>query len=217
MKKFMKITLGILFVFGVMMSCKNESKTAMTLEEVQEPPKTVFAETVEVVNEKRVILSTNTLIAEQRELTVMVKEADVVHIQAGDEALIDFTDKPELTLAGTVSTIGTKPDPVTRDYEVEIILTIEEQALPQGMQAKAAITTQDTRPLISIPKEAIVSETPTTAKVYLLEDGQSLLKEVMVYKKDENRLLVSSGLTKGDQVVMVSEDYIQHDGTVLNK
>lgn len=211
----MKLTLGCLFTFMVMMSCKNENKTSMVLEETQEAPKTVFAENVRVINEKRVITVSGELLAKEKIYKAMVSATDIIHIQKGDEAIIDFPSQSEIKLVGEV--INIYPKPGTDEVEVNISITLENQEIPEDLPANIVITTQETLPLISIPIEAIVSEADHIAKVYLFEDGNSILKEVVVYKKEPKRILISSGLVKGDQVVMVSNDYVQHDETVLNK
>jgi len=350
MKKIIKITLGVLFLFSVSIACKNKDTNTMVLEEAVEPAKTVFAENVEVVNQQKTITANGTLISKKEEklsfnrsgelfktfvkggervvkgqkLAIMISEeidmtvldtglgakddlptvddADIpestneegenpavtrdeaenpavprssipvprkagsavktnkvfvvikapangiilekymsedntttveegipvflfvnhetpkvievvidkteaTHVQVGDKVVVMFDDNNEKENIGEIIAVSEK---------IEVIVEGAED-IPEDTPARVTITTQSDRPLMSIPLEAIVSKEGNTAKVFTLEDGDIIAKEVIIFEWQEDKALIQRGLDQGDQVVITGDGYIQDDETIVHK
>lgn len=359
MKKIIKITLGVLFLFSLTIACKNKDTNTMVLEEVVEPAKTVFAENVEVVNQQKTITANGTLISKKEEklsfrgsgqlfrtfvkggdrvvkgqklavmiaekidvtvldtdlgskddlptkdeadipestneegdnpksegeegdnpavtrdesenpatprngipvprkngnavkmdkayvvikapadgiiiekyieennaeiedgmpiflfvnhetpkvLEVVVDKTEATHVQIGDKVIVFFDDNDEKENIGEIISVSEK---------IEVIVEGAED-IPEDTPARVTITTQSDRPLMSVPLEAIVSKDGNTAKVFTLEDGDIISKDIVIFEWQKDKVLVQSGLDQGDQVVMTGDEYIQDDKTIIHK
>lgn len=71
--------------------------------------------------------------------------------------------------------------------------------------------------MISVPLADLTNITEKTARVYLFSDKTTSALEVVIYKQEKDRALVSAGLEKGDQVIILTEGNVPTETTILNK
>jgi len=140
-------------------------------------------------------------------LEVVIDKTETTHVQIGDKVYVIFDDNDEKENIGEVITVAEK---------IEVIVDGAED-IPEDTPASVKITTQSDRPLMSVPLEAIVSKDGNTAKVFTLEDGDIISKDIVIFEWQKDKVLVQSGLDMGDQVVMTGEGYIQDEETILYK
>lgn len=140
-------------------------------------------------------------------LEVKIDKTEAAHVQIGDKVIVMFDDNNEKEHIGEIITVSEK---------IEIKVGGAED-IPEDTPARVIITTQNDRPLMSIPMAAIVSKDGNTAKVFTLEDGDIISKDVVIFEWQKDKVLVQSGLDQGDQVVVTGEEYIQDDETIIYK
>jgi RND family efflux transporter MFP subunit len=109
-------------------------------------------------------------------LRVPVPERHAPEIRVEQKVEV-FTDAYPRPFQGTVSRINPAVDPVTRTFQVEIIVPNVKGELKPGCFAKAVIATRLDSEAATVPLEAPVSFAGVT-KVFLLENGRA--KEVQV-------------------------------------
>lgn len=226
MKKAPNLVLLVLFTIGLMVSCKNNENKSMVLEETQEPPKTVFAENVQVANERIVVPATGILVKKEALIavgtsieyliTVNVKQEEAIHLQKGDIAAINLLEQSEKTYQGVVERIG----PIINLEDMlalDIKLTVDKERPLAGEEVDVTITSQEEIPLIRIPIQALASKEGKKGKVYLFGEGTASPTEVLIFKEEKKYVLISRGLSKGDQVVIVDDNFVPDEETVTNK
>ncbi len=226
MKKASNLVLLVLFAIGLMVSCKNNESKSMVLEETQEPPKTVFAENVQVANERIVVSATGILVKKvpltaagtsiDYLITVNVKQEETIHLQEGDIAEVNLKEQSEKVYQGAVERIA----PIINREDMlalGIKLTVDKERPLAGEQVDVTITSQDEIPLMRIPIQALASKEGKKGKVYLFGEGTVSPTEVLIFKEEKEFILISGGLSKGDQVVIVDDSFVPDEETVSNK
>ena len=144
-------------------------------------------------------------------------KADAIHFQEGDKAEVTFTEMPENTHEGLVGKIGQEVNPTTQMVQLEIKLQADKLATLVGTAATAIITSQEECPMVSIPIQALASKEGNKGIVYLFGEGTTSATEVVIFKEEKDRVFISNGLSKGDQVVIVQDGFVPDETTVINK
>jgi multidrug efflux pump subunit AcrA (membrane-fusion protein) len=92
-------------------------------------------------------------------------------------------------------------DPVTHSFRVRVELKPGHHGLYPGMMVKVAFVIGKIRQL-RVPLSAVVHRGEVTA-VYIMEDGHVSLRQIRIGQRDsDGKVVVLSGLSEGDQVVM---------------
>ena len=138
------------------------------------------------------------------EVAAVIDEIDVLSIAVGAEASIVMDALPGRTLPGTVVEIGkaanSQQGVVT--YAVSVrIETPEGLRLVEGLSATASVVIQEEKDVLLVPNQAIGGSfvQPT---VRVSENGEVTEVPVVLGVSDDFWVVVRSGLSEGEQVVM---------------
>ncbi len=153
---------------------------------------------------------------------VEVSEVDVVDVELGQtaEVAVDaLGDEPQIGHVVEIATSG-REDPTqgTIRFTVKVALDDPDPALRPAMTAKVDILTATATDVVSVPIQAVVKRVVdedgqelegSAAKgrdeqevVYLLGDGEAVLRPVATGISDELHVEISSGLEEGSDVVV---------------
>ena len=129
-----------------------------------------------------------------------VPEAHVGRLRAGQQVLARTNAYPGRTFTGRVASIDSRVDPATRAVTVRAVVPNSGAALKPGMFLTVELS-QDNRPALSIPEEAVVPE-QARQFVYVVEGELARKREVMLGRREPGFVEVTSGLSAGDRVVI---------------
>ncbi len=132
-------------------------------------------------------------------LTVKVPEKDVVQFKTGQHIDIASDLYPGKLLNGKIVMIGAKGDKA-HNYSVQIeVKNDTDMPLKAGMYGSVASSASNSALLV--PKTALVGS-EKDAQVYVIEDGKAVLRSIRIASSNNEFYSVSSGLKKGDAVVV---------------
>ncbi len=135
---------------------------------------------------------------------VNVSEPEVVQIRKGQAAEVTSTLFPGVTYKGTVISVGVKADDARRfPVEVEIINNTD-HPLKAGMFGSATFGSGTPREAIMVPRNSIVGSIKTP-RLFVVENGLSLLREVRIGQASDREVEVTEGLREGEQVVTAGQ------------
>lgn len=148
------------------------------------------------------------------ELQAKVPESELPKIHAGALARITSDADDRLNVQGRVREIAPLVDPKTRQATIKIDLP-NSSILRSGMFLKAAITVR-TAAALTVPAAAVLPQSEGQSIVYVLqEDGTAHAKPVQIGTRqnstdpDKARVVITSGLTAGDRVVVAGAGYVK--------
>lgn len=139
---------------------------------------------------------------------VKVDEADVAKITLGQRADVFAAAYPDTALSGKVERIALTPTVEGQGRSYKVTLAIEAPAtlqLRSGMSARAIIFLGDGRRQLSVPVEAVVTETPeknvVKKFVWVEDDGKARKRAITTGLSDDRWEAIESGVAVKDRVI----------------
>lgn len=132
-------------------------------------------------------------------------QANLQVLKPGLKVSIGVDAIPDRVFTGTLSTVDPQVDPVTRLINVRATLANPDASLRPGMFARATITQESKRAVISVPQSAIM-HAPYGDSVWVIKPGNAQAPraiEQQIVRLGEHRgdkVAVLSGLKPGDEV-----------------
>lgn len=136
------------------------------------------------------------------EVEVQVSESDISSVQAGTTVNVLIKAVGEEPLAGTVKTVASVADPLTRTYPVKVALPNNSTAqVKSGMFAEVLLGTQNRTGVIAIPMAAVLPKNGENV-VYVVS-GENRAQTVVVQTglNDGAYIEITRGLEVGQKVV----------------
>lgn len=149
---------------------------------------------------------------------IAVPEQEILSIKKGGTATIKVTASNNKLYLGTIETVGVVSDPVSRTYEVKILINNEAEELRPGMLADVNLVKEaNNGDLPTIPAVALTTTIQGDAAVYLLDKNQMkvILTPVTTGPYSGNNIVILSGLKVGDEVVVAGKEKIYNQCPVV--
>ncbi|MEO6079766.1 MAG: efflux RND transporter periplasmic adaptor subunit [Steroidobacteraceae bacterium] len=129
-----------------------------------------------------------------------VPESHVGQLRVGQNVLAHTNAYPGRKFTGRVDSIDSRVDQNTRAVTVRALVANANAALKPGMFLTVELS-QDRRPAVAIPEEAVVPE-QARQFVYVIDGAVARKREVMLGRREPGFVEVTSGLAAGDHVVI---------------
>ena len=130
-------------------------------------------------------------------LDIEVDEHQVIQLSKGMQATLSLDVFPDTQFAGTVRFINPAANDLTRTFLVRIAVPNHNRLLRAGYSAHAAIQTGNSHAVLTIPEAAVVKD-----RILVVADGMAVARRVVVASRRNGKAVVSSGVSRGDQVVV---------------
>lgn len=141
---------------------------------------------------------------------VGIPERDIRHFASDDMVRVVFDALPGQEFEGRIHRIATTADMITHTFEAQIELDNPEGHLKPGMMARTSLVRSEHPDSIVIPIFASVL-LDEDRYVYVVEDGKACLRKIQVGIVQGSSVQVTSGLSKGELLVVTGQ-YDARDG-----
>ncbi len=148
-------------------------------------------------------------------IRVNLTDKDIIHVNLGDKASVEFDAHGATTFDGTIREIASIADPYTNTYEVEIEVDPQGKKLLSGFIGTVEIEAPAKTALIEIPIDALIKADAKRGEIFLAEDGKAKKVPVEIHRIRGDRLLISKGLKAKDEVIISSVGYIEEHEAIL--
>ena len=138
-----------------------------------------------------------------------VNEKDIKQVKEGNSVNL-VVNSLNLTATGFISTVAESADPFTRSYQVEALLINTNKTFSPGMFVRVEIIMDVLDNVITVPREVILN-LDGKDMIYTVRDDKARLNEVILGEDLDGRVIVSSGLSAGDTLVTLGQDYLEND------
>ena len=141
-----------------------------------------------------------------------VNTSEISYFRLGGQVKVT-SDAVDGFASGTISSIASSADPLTRAFEVEALLDNPDGRFQPGMFVKINYIMKDLPSVITVPRRSIVvlDDKPT---VYTTSNNAAVMNQVSLGPDLRGDVVIASGLKDGDTVITVGQDYVE-DGTKL--
>jgi HlyD family secretion protein len=147
-------------------------------------------------------------------LVVNLVERDLRKVSVGAGASVSVDAYPGELFEGRVARVAPVLDPATRTAEMEIEIPNASARLKPGMYARVRLISANKENALVVPKSAVI-DTQGRKGVYLVRNGQAVLRVVTLGLEEPDRIEVTDGLTEGDDVVSTGATSLRDGARVL--
>lgn len=137
-------------------------------------------------------------------------------VRAGQSATVYLEALPGEVFSGEVDYVYPELDPVTRTLRVRIRFDNSSEELRPNMYARVRIASQETSPVVHVPKEAVVRDGDVNRVVIDLGEGRFRSVPVVVGIESGDRIAIRGGLEAGQSVVVSAQFLIDSESNVAN-
>lgn len=147
-------------------------------------------------------------------IRVNVTDKDVIFVELGDEAKVNFDAYPNTEFQGNVRELASMADPYTGTFEVEIEVQPNGKRLLSGFIGTVLIETQAKEALVAVPIDALVGAHEEEGQVFTVKNGRAQTQTVSIFKIDADQILLRAGLQPGAEVVVSGNGYLEENDLV---
>ena len=143
-------------------------------------------------------------IADLNELQVVaeVYERDLSRVSKGVAVTVTVEAYPDETFSGMIVYVGDVVDPTTRTIKVRCNVTNRDLKLKPEMFARVRLRVGSSRPVLALPKEAVI-EVGGQAYVFVqAADGRYVRRPVVTGTMSGDTIQIREGLQSGERVVV---------------
>jgi membrane fusion protein, multidrug efflux system len=143
-------------------------------------------------------------------------DRDVVRMQIGDPAHVEFDAWPGQTFAGRVTNIASAADSGTGTFTVELQVDPGAARFAQGLVAKASLSPQGSQSVEIIPVQALIEANDKEAGVFVLDPEHHVvhLVTIQIGRLSAGQIEVLGGLSADAQVVTDGAAFLENGETV---
>ena len=151
--------------------------------------------------------------ASRVEIETSVSENLINKIQKGESVDIRIESASKETVKGRISALSQSTTSETMTYPIKVEIDNKNGIIKPGMFAEVDVVTQSQKDVVAIPSEALVVK-DGTAKVFVVENGVAVSKQVETGIDDGQYVKVEKGVSQGEQVVVKGQNYIDENSKV---
>jgi multidrug efflux pump subunit AcrA (membrane-fusion protein) len=135
------------------------------------------------------------------QIVAHLSERYLATVHVGSKATFVTAAWPDESMGATVESISPSINASNRTFEITLSLDKEDSRLKEGMYVKLDLVTEDLDNCITIATDAINSYLGEPV-VYVVEDGKAKRVAITTTSSDDNKSVVTSGLTGTEQVIV---------------
>lgn len=158
--------------------------------------------------------------ADPIEVAVQVLGTEVVHLEEGNAATVEFTAFPGSPFVGRIETINPLVDPATSTARVTVHIGNADGSVLPGMYAEAQLEARKFAGRLLVPRTALLEASDGRPYLFVLEDDRAAWRYVHPgMQNDELVELLDLGnprewVEPGETVLVDGHHYLTHDALV---
>ena len=148
---------------------------------------------------------------------INIPEKEMRFASVGKAVSIRLDAMPGEEFRGKIKTLGLEADIKCRCFPADVVIDNEEQRLLPGMMAKVKMLAFEEANQIIVPRHSVI-EKLNGSVVFIVRDGKAVQIPVVPGAMIEENVQIVSGLSFGDQLIVVGQDLLANNEpvTVVN-
>lgn len=137
---------------------------------------------------------------------VQVPESEINRLSTGDSVSVEVGAAGDVVRNGTITQINPAGNAMSRQFQVQVRLDRRSDDLKSGMYAQV-LHRVGSETALTVPEQALVQRGQLTG-LYAVKDGTALLRWVRTGRRTGDRVVVLTGLAKGETYVANAQSRI---------
>ncbi|GAB4464945.1 MAG: hypothetical protein OHK0029_35260 [Armatimonadaceae bacterium] len=127
-------------------------------------------------------------------------------LSVGQTAQVTVDSAGGGTFSGRILRLNPSADPQTRQFTVRVMVENGDRRLQPGSSATVQLNLEEFPNVLTVPREAVqTSRNPAEKPTVVVAEGETAkVREVTLGESDGKRVIVRSGLSEGDSVVILA-------------
>jgi RND family efflux transporter MFP subunit len=146
-------------------------------------------------------------------IKINASEHEIPKISKGQEVKVSLDVYLGREFRGNVFAVNSAADPMTRSFEVQVVVPNPERMLKAGMFARVDVVVQEKQGVIAIPTDALLG-TEADRHVYVVDADTAFKRSVTIGIIQNGRTEVLEGLNVGENLVVLGQQMLQHGSKV---
>lgn len=147
-------------------------------------------------------------------LSLSVDSRVLSQLQVGQRVTLADPNLPAQKIVGQVSRLGISAAESSRTFPVEVTVEQQTQKLRAGQLVRATLHLKDYQQVLAVPIDAIQYQEDNTS-VFVVRKGKAHLQEVTIGATIGESLIVESGLSTGEKVIVLGSEGLRDGKKVL--
>jgi multidrug efflux system membrane fusion protein len=135
-------------------------------------------------------------------IEVDVPQSASLQVRRGGEAKVTFAELPDETLSARVVRMSGLIDPASSTMRAELIMPNPESRIPAGLNGQVAIEIDQGTGAVTVPTNTLMTRDGRQVVAVADEQSRVQLKPVTVARDLGERVIIASGLTAKDRVIV---------------
>lgn len=150
-------------------------------------------------------------------VSISVPENEIASIKEGRGSSITVSALGGATFTGKVKEKGVSANPLTRSYDVKIEVANPEHRLLPGMICDVVLDGEEgeAQTAIVLPNSAVLLDADNRNFVWLAKDGQARKQIVGVKGMTDSGLIIDSGISAGDSIIVAGQQKVSENTPVV--
>lgn len=141
-------------------------------------------------------------------LDIPITEENLNRINKDSKCEVKFDTLEDRLFSGKILGTSSSPDPQTGLYQVRVEIENSSKLIKPGMHASVKIYDKVQNNVISIAIDTAIKENETYYAFVLKSDNTVEKRKITIADDNGERLIVSSGLSVGETIVVKGQDYL---------
>ncbi|UCD16723.1 MAG: efflux RND transporter periplasmic adaptor subunit [Candidatus Zixiibacteriota bacterium] len=142
-----------------------------------------------------------------------VNSVDINYFSVGDRVRVLVEAMPDVVGDGKVVTVARSADPVTRSFQVEVMVDNPAHQFKPGMFARADIILEAFHDVIVVPQKALLN-LGGKDHLYVVNADRAILREVAKGIEFDGSTMIQAGINPGDTIITVGQNYLQDSSKI---
>ncbi len=144
---------------------------------------------------------------------INIPEREMRFASVGKAVSIRLDAVPGEEFHGTIKTLGLEADIKCRCFPADVVIDNKEQRLLPGMMAKVEMLAFEETNQVIVPRHAVI-EKLNGSVVFIVRNGMAVQVPVVPGAMIEENVQIVSGLSFGDQLIVVGQDLLANNEPV---
>lgn len=143
-----------------------------------------------------------------------VFEGEAKLVRVGQEAEVRFTGLAPRVWKGRVESVDPQINQGTHTLQFRVAVDVEPGTVMPGTSARVRLAVDPVENVLLVPREAVIATARADRVVVALDGGRFEPREVVAEDPGEPQVIIRSGLTEGDRVVVSGQFLLDSEASL---
>jgi len=146
-----------------------------------------------------------------------IPENQLHNIQLGQTATVQISAL-DTSFQGKITEVGSTADASSRTFTVKVEVANPKLLIRPGMVAEITLSSKESRPVLTVPAEAVLHDSNEDSYVYVIDQKQNkaFRRTISIGQLVNNRIEITNGLSAGEVIVTGGQQKLSNGSFVTN-